>query len=98
MVSNEILGGYPKIHWIPVFELTAKLQKLIFRDRAALRKWTPLKYVVPHFISHVLDFNTKRTDSLPIEDSSLKQMCNCVVSHVNGRIREGLDHPLLVPG
>mmetsp|Transcript_30131 Transcript_30131/g.35537 ORF Transcript_30131/g.35537 Transcript_30131/m.35537 type:complete len:338 (-) Transcript_30131:1151-2164(-) len=97
VVANEVLARDTQVHRVPVLELRSERLQSGSRDVCLWERAAQVN-VVENVIVQLFGFDATRVGFGPIKVSlSLKHVCDGVVGHVNGAVREGLDHPLLVP-
>mmetsp|Transcript_66053 Transcript_66053/g.157952 ORF Transcript_66053/g.157952 Transcript_66053/m.157952 type:complete len:222 (-) Transcript_66053:1837-2502(-) len=97
MVLNEVLAGNPQVHGVPELELFVHALQDLLLDLGLLRHGPLEEDVVPHLIRKVAWFDPLWAALRAINDTSLENMGNSVVGHVDGAVRQRFDQELLVP-
>mmetsp|Transcript_18649 Transcript_18649/g.34838 ORF Transcript_18649/g.34838 Transcript_18649/m.34838 type:complete len:453 (+) Transcript_18649:721-2079(+) len=100
MVGDQVSGRHSKVHGVPVLELGAHGQQLALADGAISGVCLVQEYEVEHAIAQLTGQNlVLGASALATEVAAfaLQQVCNSIVSHVDGGVGQRLNHELLVP-
>eukprot|EP00128_Syssomonas_multiformis_P013492 Colp12_sorted_trinity150504_noHs@29463 len=97
VVRNEILAGHTQIHRVPEPELIPETIQSLDRNLRVLGGCGTQEDVVPNFSGQLISTDVGGARARAIQNTPLQQMCDCVVRHIDGRIRQGLDQVLLIP-
>mmetsp|Transcript_1029 Transcript_1029/g.3689 ORF Transcript_1029/g.3689 Transcript_1029/m.3689 type:complete len:473 (+) Transcript_1029:738-2156(+) len=97
VVGKEVLSGGAHVHGVPEVELLAQLGQHGLLDAAVGGVGGAEEYVVVHLARHLLRRDPGAALRLAV-DVTLEEVRDRVVGHVDRRVAQRLDQPLLVAG